>query len=166
MRHLKTFHVCSHNNLFLFSCRFMQKWLEMSWSMPGQLENIIIVRIIRLRLSQIGSYIFFQYCEIAIDYTSMSCNQLFQYPLILSHPSVAKCIGSCTLITTKSCLCSCTAYGACCFTHYTRVCSTNSSKYFYHWRRGIFINLLCCFEETCLACLVARYFFKKREKKH
>lgn len=49
---------------------------------------------------------FFQYCEIAIDYTSMSCNQLFQYPLILSHPSVVKCIGSCTLITTKSCLCA------------------------------------------------------------
>lgn len=108
---------------------------------------------------------FFQYCKIAIDYKSMSCNQLFQYPLILSHPSVAKCIGSCMLITTKSCLCSCTAYGACCFTHYARVCSTNSSKYIYHWRRGTFINLLCCFEETCVACLVAHYFFKKREKK-
>lgn len=90
---------------FFFSCRFMQKWLEMSWLMPGQLENIIIVRIIHLRLSQIASYIFFQYCEIAIDYASMSCNQLFEYPLILSHPSVAKCTGTCTLITIKSCLC-------------------------------------------------------------
>ena len=106
MRHLKTFMFVLIIIFFLFSCRFMQKWLEMSWSMPGQLENIIIVHIIRLRLSQIASYIFFQYCEIAIDYTSMSCNQLFQYPLILSHPSVVKCIGSCTLITTKSCLCA------------------------------------------------------------
>ena len=146
MKHLKIFHHVYHNKLFLFSCRFMQKWLEMSWLMPGQLENIIIVCIMGLRFSQIAIF----FLSTVKSHTFMGCNHLFQYPLLLTHPSVVSCTCSCKLITINHVhVCSCAAYGACSFTHYTRVCSTNSSKRYYHWRGGIFINLFVTLKWLC-----------------
>lgn len=38
--------------------------------------------------------------------------------------------------------CSCKAYGSCCFSHYARVCFANSSKHYYYWRRGNYLNYL------------------------
>lgn len=61
----------------------MQKWLEMSWLMPGQLENIIIVCIAGLRFLQILSF-FFLYCVVANLYewvVTISANILSHYPI-------------------------------------------------------------------------------------
>ncbi|RZR96205.1 hypothetical protein BHM03_00025177 [Ensete ventricosum] len=35
---------------------------------------------------------------------------------------------------------TCKVNGACCFSHYTGVCFTNTLEYCYHWRRGAFLD--------------------------
>jgi hypothetical protein len=139
----------------------MQKWLEMSWLMPGQLENIIIACIVSLRFLQIMSV--FLYCVVTDLYTCMSCNHLSQYSITLSHLLIVSLFSSFKQ-NTVNCVhvCSCMAYGACGFTHYTSVCSANSSKHYHHWRRGIFINLLLYFQMTCVASIAAHGFSSRK----
>lgn len=107
--------------------------------------------------------LFFLYCVVANLYTCMSCNHLCQYSITLSHLLIVS-LSSSFQQNTYNCVhvCSCSAYGACGFTHYTRVCSANSSKHYHHWRRGIFINLLFYFQMTCVASIVAHDFSSRK----
>lgn len=42
-------------------------------------------------------------------------------------------------------ICSCETYGSCCFSHNIGMCFANSPKYYNHWRRGKFKNMLITF---------------------